>query len=195
MRFPSLMWHICLNFRASGRAFRRWGAACWSAWRHCVGDRWCRRCRCRRAPLRTRRVFASRMTVCIRAACASALRPWKRRGGCAWQWLALHVTLRVHGSGAPRGRAPQACATRHTRRVTLYDIGCMRASRDAVIACGMCSKGISGSALPYKRTPPTWLKATAADVEDHVCKLAKKGLTPSQIGVQLRDSLGIAQVR
>merc|ERR1712054_598521 len=29
---------------------------------------------------------------------------------------------------------------------------------------------------------------------DHVCKLAKKGLTPSQIGVNLRDSHGIAQV-
>lgn len=28
-----------------------------------------------------------------------------------------------------------------------------------------------------------------------VCKLAKKGLTPSQIGVILRDSHGIAQVR
>jgi small subunit ribosomal protein S13e len=33
------------------------------------------------------------------------------------------------------------------------------------------------------------------DVEDHVCKLAKKGLTPSQIGVILRDSNGIAQVK
>lgn len=28
-----------------------------------------------------------------------------------------------------------------------------------------------------------------------VCKLAKKGLTPSQIGVILRDSHGIAQVK
>merc|ERR1712086_1199234 len=33
------------------------------------------------------------------------------------------------------------------------------------------------------------------EVEEHVCKLAKKGLTPSQIGVILRDSNGIAQVR
>merc|ERR1711943_67908 len=56
-------------------------------------------------------------------------------------------------------------------------------------------KGKAGSALPYKRSPPTWLKIQAADVEDHVCKLAKKGLTPSQIGVILRDSNGIAQVR
>ena len=56
-------------------------------------------------------------------------------------------------------------------------------------------KGISKSALPYKRSPPSWLKITAAQVEDNVCKLAKKGLTPSQIGVILRDSNGIAQVK
>ena len=102
-------------------------------------------------------------------------------------------------------------------------------------------KGISDSALPYKRTPPSWLKISASDVNEQgaspaqagaicarlaratalacayalsprrqpapfprllplvppraVCKLAKKGLTPSQIGVILRDSNGIAQVR
>merc|ERR1711862_967412 len=56
-------------------------------------------------------------------------------------------------------------------------------------------KGISKSALPYKRTPPSWLKISAADVAEHVCKLAKKGLTPSQIGVILRDSNGINQVK
>lgn len=56
-------------------------------------------------------------------------------------------------------------------------------------------KGISRRSLPYKRSPPSWLKTTSADVQDHVCKLAKKGLTPSQIGVILRDSHGIAQVK
>eukprot|EP01115_Flamella_aegyptia_P014156 TRINITY_DN78895_c0_g1_i1.p1 TRINITY_DN78895_c0_g1~~TRINITY_DN78895_c0_g1_i1.p1 ORF type:complete len:152 (+),score=54.54 TRINITY_DN78895_c0_g1_i1:77-532(+) len=56
-------------------------------------------------------------------------------------------------------------------------------------------KGISDSALPYKRTPPAWLRATKEEVGDLVCKLAKKGLTPSQIGVILRDSHGIAQVK
>merc|ERR1712154_297177 len=55
-------------------------------------------------------------------------------------------------------------------------------------------KGISRSANPYKRSPPQWLKTSPTDVEEHVCKLAKKGLTPSQIGVILRDSHGIAQV-
>ncbi|XP_052120624.1 40S ribosomal protein S13 [Frankliniella occidentalis] len=56
-------------------------------------------------------------------------------------------------------------------------------------------KGISQSALPYRRTVPTWLKLTPDDVKDQIQKLAKKGLTPSQIGVILRDSHGVAQVR
>lgn len=58
-------------------------------------------------------------------------------------------------------------------------------------------KGIASSSLPYKRSPPSWLMKTVtpADVEQHCCKLAKKGLTPSQIGVILRDSHGIPQVK
>ncbi|CAE7205965.1 COG3 [Symbiodinium sp. KB8] len=56
-------------------------------------------------------------------------------------------------------------------------------------------KGIASSAIPYKRTPPTWLKMKPEDVCDHICKLAKKGLTPSQIGVTLRDSFGVPQVK
>eukprot|EP00192_Tetraselmis_astigmatica_P015494 CAMPEP_0117673080 /NCGR_PEP_ID=MMETSP0804-20121206/14275_1 /TAXON_ID=1074897 /ORGANISM="Tetraselmis astigmatica, Strain CCMP880" /LENGTH=151 /DNA_ID=CAMNT_0005481781 /DNA_START=193 /DNA_END=648 /DNA_ORIENTATION=+ len=55
-------------------------------------------------------------------------------------------------------------------------------------------KGLSSSALPYKRSPPSWLKISSAEVQEHICKLAKKGMTPSQIGVILRDSHGIAQV-
>ena len=52
-------------------------------------------------------------------------------------------------------------------------------------------KGIASSSLPYKRSPPSWLMKTVtpADVEQHCCKLAKKGLTPSQIGVILRGLL------
>lgn len=56
-------------------------------------------------------------------------------------------------------------------------------------------KGISASAIPYSRTPPAWLKTTPDAVVDQICKLAKKGATPSQIGVILRDSHGIAQVK
>jgi small subunit ribosomal protein S13e len=56
-------------------------------------------------------------------------------------------------------------------------------------------KGISSSALPYRRTPPSWLKTSPEEVCDMIRKLAKKGMTPSQIGVLLRDSHGIPQVR
>jgi small subunit ribosomal protein S13e len=56
-------------------------------------------------------------------------------------------------------------------------------------------KGISQSVKPYKRTAPSWSKMTEADVQDMVCKLARKGLTPSQIGVILRDSHGVGSVK
>eukprot|EP00043_Microstomoeca_roanoka_P020670 m.253655 g.253655 ORF g.253655 m.253655 type:complete len:154 (-) comp17261_c0_seq1:134-595(-) len=58
-------------------------------------------------------------------------------------------------------------------------------------------KGISRSARPYVRTAPSWLKNlyTAEDVKEHIVKLARKGHTPSKIGVILRDSRGIAQVK
>ncbi|KAM0749606.1 hypothetical protein T439DRAFT_326486 [Meredithblackwellia eburnea MCA 4105] len=56
-------------------------------------------------------------------------------------------------------------------------------------------KGIAGSALPYKRSAPRWLKISPEEINDHIFKLARKGLTPSQIGVVLRDSHGVAQVK
>lgn len=56
-------------------------------------------------------------------------------------------------------------------------------------------KGISSSAIPYSRTAPSWLKTTPEQVVEQISKLARKGATPSQIGVILRDSHGIAQVK
>eukprot|EP00657_Telonema_sp_P-1_P010246 TRINITY_DN45_c0_g1_i11.p1 TRINITY_DN45_c0_g1~~TRINITY_DN45_c0_g1_i11.p1 ORF type:complete len:142 (+),score=61.36 TRINITY_DN45_c0_g1_i11:176-601(+) len=48
---------------------------------------------------------------------------------------------------------------------------------------------------PYKRTAPSWVKQSASDCVKEICAMAKKGFTPSQIGVVLRDSHGIPQVR
>jgi len=56
-------------------------------------------------------------------------------------------------------------------------------------------KGISGSAIPYKRSAPSWCKTSSADVTEQITKLARKGMTPSQIGVVLRDQHGIPMVR
>eukprot|EP00916_Digyalum_oweni_P015140 GHVL01024699.1.p1 GENE.GHVL01024699.1~~GHVL01024699.1.p1 ORF type:complete len:141 (+),score=15.09 GHVL01024699.1:42-464(+) len=56
-------------------------------------------------------------------------------------------------------------------------------------------KGISKSSIPYRRRPPTWVKDKPDEIVEQVCKLAKKGLTPSQIGVTLRDSSAIPHTR
>jgi hypothetical protein len=53
----------------------------------------------------------------------------------------------------------------------------------------------ASSALPYRRSQPSWSKATPEEVSDQIFKLARRGLGPSQIGVILRDSHGIPQVR
>lgn len=42
---------------------------------------------------------------------------------------------------------------------------------------------------------PSWLKISSTDVEQQIIKFAKKGLSPSQIGVVLRDTQGIGQVK
>ena len=56
-------------------------------------------------------------------------------------------------------------------------------------------KGMSASAIPYRRSQPSWSKATPEEVCDQIFKLARRGLSPSQIGVILRDSHGIPQVK
>jgi len=56
-------------------------------------------------------------------------------------------------------------------------------------------KGISRSSLPYRRAPPSWCKTEPEQVKEEITKYAKKGMTPSQIGVVLRDSYGIPQVK
>ncbi|KAK8983999.1 hypothetical protein V6N11_009776 [Hibiscus sabdariffa] len=85
----------------------------------------------------------------------------------------------------PRCRTPCTKQSRETEKLAAAAMGRMHSR----------GKGISASALPYKRTPPSWLKISSQDVEENICKFAKKGLTPSQIGVILRDSHGIAQVK
>merc|ERR1712080_663951 len=55
--------------------------------------------------------------------------------------------------------------------------------------------GMSKSARPWKRTPPSWVKITSEEIEQQIIKFARKGLTPSQIGVILRDSHGVPQVK
>ena len=55
--------------------------------------------------------------------------------------------------------------------------------------------GKSGSKRPLRKTPPVWLKLKPKEVEKIVVKLRKEGLTTSQIGVVLRDSYGVPDVK
>lgn len=52
---------------------------------------------------------------------------------------------------------------------------------------------MSSSAKPYSRQAPAWFKSTPEAVIEQTIKYARKGYTPSQIGVALRDAHGVPQ--
>ena len=56
-------------------------------------------------------------------------------------------------------------------------------------------KGIARRCMPYCKRAPAWVAMTAGEIVDVIERLAKKGLTPSQIGVHLRDTKGVPQVK
>ena len=56
-------------------------------------------------------------------------------------------------------------------------------------------KGKSGSKRPAKRVKPSWVTYDTKTIEQLVVKLAKAGTTASVIGVMLRDSYGIPDVK
>merc|ERR1711990_909526 len=56
-------------------------------------------------------------------------------------------------------------------------------------------KGISRRCLPYRKAPPSWVQINADDLTGQMVKMAKRGSSPSQIGVVLRDSFGIPQIK
>ena len=56
-------------------------------------------------------------------------------------------------------------------------------------------KGKSGSIKPIKKTKPTWVRYSDVEIEALILKLAKTGNTPSKIGLILRDSYGVPDVK
>ena len=56
-------------------------------------------------------------------------------------------------------------------------------------------KGISRRCLPFRKAPPSWVQISTGDLVEQIVKFVKKGSSPSQIGVTLRDSYGIPQVK
>ena len=56
-------------------------------------------------------------------------------------------------------------------------------------------RGKSGSKKPIKKTIPLWVRYKPREIETLIVKLAKEGLADSKIGVILRDTYGIPDVR
>ena len=56
-------------------------------------------------------------------------------------------------------------------------------------------KGIAKRSLPYRKAPPSWVQISASDLTEQIVKMARRGQSPSQIGVVLRDQYGIPQVK
>jgi len=57
------------------------------------------------------------------------------------------------------------------------------------------AKGKSGSHKPASDKPPVWITYSSQEVEALVVKLAKRGYQASQIGLILRDTYGIPDVK
>ncbi len=55
--------------------------------------------------------------------------------------------------------------------------------------------GKSGSKKPVSDKAPSWVRVKPKEVELLIVKLAKEGKTASQIGLHLRDSYGVPDVR
>ena len=56
-------------------------------------------------------------------------------------------------------------------------------------------KGKSGSKKPLSTHKPSWLRYSSKEIEMLVVKLAKEGKTASEIGLVLRDSYGVPDVK
>lgn len=52
-------------------------------------------------------------------------------------------------------------------------------------------RGKSHSIRPIAATSPSWVKQSVQEIEEMIVKYAKEGLTPSQIGIKLRDQHSI----
>ena len=57
------------------------------------------------------------------------------------------------------------------------------------------SRGKSGSKKPFREKKPNWLRYSAKEAEQLTIKLVKAGKMPSQIGIILRDSYGIPDIK
>ena len=108
-----------------------------------------------------------------------------------------HITAKISGLAHNSERATTSAVRTATSPEGLQHNDVDSTTPTTVIMGRLHSKGkgISSSTIPYSRSVPTWFKSTPETVVENICRLARKGATPSQIGVVLRDSHGVAQVK
>jgi small subunit ribosomal protein S15 len=56
-------------------------------------------------------------------------------------------------------------------------------------------KGRAGSHRPYPLTKPAWVTVSQEELVDQAAQLSKTGLSAAQVGLHLRDSLGVPSAR
>jgi small subunit ribosomal protein S13e len=56
-------------------------------------------------------------------------------------------------------------------------------------------KGISSAVTPFKRRTSRWVAHTPRSITDLIVTMAKKGLSPSQIGVSIRDKEAVPSIK
>ena len=56
-------------------------------------------------------------------------------------------------------------------------------------------KGISSTATPFKRRCAKWVVHTPRTISDLIVTMAKKGMSPSQIGVTIRDKEAVPSIK
>ena len=56
-------------------------------------------------------------------------------------------------------------------------------------------RGKAGSTRPIRKKSPSWVRYNAKETEMLIIKLAKDGNTPSKIGLILRDTYGVPDIK
>lgn len=56
-------------------------------------------------------------------------------------------------------------------------------------------KGISSTVTPFKRRSSKWVSHTPRTIADLIVTMAKKGMSPSQIGVSIRDKEAVPSIK
>ena len=56
-------------------------------------------------------------------------------------------------------------------------------------------KGSSRSRPPFRSTPPEWCDMNKEELEKHVLRLYGNGVSPTMIGLTLRDQYGVPSVK